>query len=1334
MIGLALAQAQWNDTIYIDGTDTSRDPYPCLPTPPYTGGLYVNKSLSLKRFGDAEVFLNCSSSRQIVFDGGKAVSEKVIVQLTGLTLFNTSVTARNCSLYINRCLFTNAMPFPNATAVVNFEAFQEHFSLTIKKSAFSNNAFPCICVAGNSPRIEVRETAFINNNATKKSLKIDVAIFMILLTRQHKEYTSSMILTNSSFVYNAAPCLHIQTIYVNSATNRQTVNGRQRNRGTIQKDGSIISQPYSTEYVKKQSKRSNIKVYISETRFGHNAGEAITISQDVGIINISITKSDFINNSSPLEGGAILVESIDQFFLQIEDDCKFVENSATNQGSAIYVIAGTLKAGFVLIRNVLFMRNILHNPDSIEDVPQGGTVALNAMQGYLKVHLENVSFMYNKVAMGSSTLTTEGYFLQLTIVNCTFHANSQDERFTAYDWKTIFIYSYELNFTLIDTNISGNEAKPRADNNTLEGQPIHFLVVASYLSRMNISGLHYTNNKGGGIYVQLGLSERSNSTFFLQNSHFENNELFSMEIKAKANAFLQIKRVFFTANSFANSGLSSLALFFLYTIAQGNHIVIQDTIFERNTVQGTILMFRLPPDERDLRACKIPKWNYGNLVRFIKVAFHRNNPDTSVMRLENGHNILSNCQFVDNFAAYTIFIAESSTSLELVNTSFEHTQNWQKDTTRHLYPKLMISASFRGFIYYASSGPIKLKSTTLTVDTAQDIDAYIMVTGSSIADVDNSSVIQCPVGTLRDWTKFSHTRFISNNACPRGLYKAISQSFIISCKVCSTGFYSVKPFAKTCLPCPFGGNCSSGTIATKPVFWGFPLLPDHGSINFQNCPIGYCCPFKNISCPYDNKHYLANSCSGNRTGFLCGKCKPGFTETLFSPKCRANDFCADYWFWPVALIYSLAFAVFFLWKNPIIRLIKRLLPWEKPTPDGHLGSDSSSKGGGYIKVLFYFYQVANLVFVSEDIEMHLAYSYLLTPIVGWFDFKAISSNDGLVCPFRGLTVPSKIFLHASQVFAVLSCVLVIFLLQGAVTKFRKQSPAVPFSDRYFGATTECLLLGYSALACAALKSLNCVQIQSTSRFFYDGNIQCWRWWQKLSGVFLVFYIIPLIFVLYLGSSLLNDKIISTKQFLCACVFPLPFAVLWMVTRKKSSHNITENQPINDEMSPLLSNVLSTEAEHDLTAEVVFGPFTKSNDGQGPGAVYWESVLICRRLVLICLHTFIVFPFVRMVCLSVTCAAILVHHIWKKPFRDPRVNHAETASLTALLVLAVINMAQATLDMNGELLSEQERVCMTVLHVVEIIILGTVPVIFLVVILISVVWQLIRVCQFCLFVN
>lgn len=1338
-IALATAQAQWNDTIYIDGTKTSRDPYPCSPMTSDPGGIYVNKSLSLKRFGNADVFVKCSS--QMCFDGSN-VSETVIIHLEGLTFLNSSVTVRRCSLYINSCLFTDAMSFPKAKAVVNFEAFQGQFSLTIWNSVFSNNAYPCILVVGNNPKIEINDTAFINNTASWESIKmVDVAVFMVLLTSQHilGEYSSSMTLTNISFIRNMAPfggCLHIQTISVNdiNAANRQTkVKRYKRNRSAI-KDVSIIHQLYSTDYDTGQSTWGRISVIISGGKFHHNYGGAITVSRDVSVVNISIAKSNFINNSSPLEGGAVLVESSDEFILQIED-CKFVENSAKNEGSAIYVIAPVVPTkGSILVRNVLFLRNILHEPDFIDDFPSGGTLTIINFfeQGHLKFHLENVSFMYNMAAMGSSTLYSDVFFLEITIVDCYFLGNSQDERFS-FDWKTFYIVSFQLNFTLINTIISGNTAKPRADNNTLEGQPIHFLVETFDLTRMNISGLQYKNNKGGGMYIKLV----STSAFFLQDSCFENNELFSLEIKADSNALLRLNRVLFTANAFVSSAFRSLALFFLYVTAQGNHITIEDTTFENSTVQGTIVLFRLPPDEKDPYACKIPRWDYKNQVRFLKVVFRESTPDTSVLRLENGWNLLSHCQFVDNLAAYYVFISESSTSLQLVNTSFEQTHNWITGTTGfHLYPKLMVSGGFRGFIYSASSGPIELKNTTLKVESSLDIDAYFMVTGASTARIDNSSIIQCPIGTLKTRTMFSHSRFVSNDACPNGLYNTLSQSFIFSCKRCSTGFYSVEPFSKKCRPCPFGGNCTSA-IAAKPTFWGFPSLSDRGSISFQKCPINYCCPYRNISCAYDNQHYLSSGCSGNRTGFLCGECKPGFTETLFSALCRDNDVCTDYWFWPVALLYSMAFALFLLWKFPIIRLMKRLSPWGRPTPGGHIGADSTPNhyGGGYVKVVFYFYQVANLVFVSKNLEMHLADNNLLTPIIGWFDFKVISSNEGLVCPFRGLTVASKIFLQASQVFAVLSGILVIFLLHGTVRKLQKQTPAMPPSGQYLGAATECLLLGYSALASAALKALNCVEIQSTLRFFYDGNIQCWQWWQKLCGVFLSVFIIPFVFVLYFGSNLLNGKVISTKRFMCACIFPLPFAFLWMVSCKKNPLNEPENQRVSGEQTPLLPADLSVTRDehcsHSPTDDVVYGPFKKCNDDQGPGAVYWESVLIGRRLLLISLHTFIVSPFIRMVCLSITCAAILGHHIWKKPFQNPRVNHAETASLTALLVLAVINMAEATLGINGELLSEQEHVCMTVLHVVEIIILGTVPVILFLVIVISILWQLIKFFQFCL---
>ncbi|XP_078371368.1 uncharacterized protein LOC144655023 [Oculina patagonica] len=1329
-IALAIAQAQWNDTIYIDGTETSRDPYLCLPMNPHTGGIYINKSLSLKRFGNAEVFLKCHSSRQIVFDGSNA-TETVVIELQGLTFFNSSVTARRCSLHISKCLFTHAVSFPNATAVVNFETFQGQFSLTIRESVFSNNDFPCVCVVGNSPKIEVHDTSFINNTAIWESLKlVDVAVFMVLLTSQHFEYTLSMTLINISFANNMAPfggCLHVQAKPTNSA-NRQTMKGHKRNKGTIQKDVSIIPLSYSPDYVTRQSTSGRITMNIRGASFRHNVGGAITVRWQVRHVNISMVQSDFINNSSPFLGGALHVESIFAIFLQIED-CKFVENSAKKEGSAIYAAAlFASKTCLIIVRNALFLRNILNNADFNEYENVGGTLTLNVPHGYLKVHLENVSFMFNKAAKGSSTFHAEGSFQELTIVNCSFVGNSQDERSLSVG-NTVYIYSDKLNFTLTDTIISENEAKPRIDDYTLEGQPVHFHVEGFLLAWMNISGLHYTNNKGGGISFVLGSSKKTNSTFFLQDSCFENNELFSLGIEFESNTSLQIKRVMLTSNSFVSPAFHCLALFFLYaTNGQGNQIAMQDTTFAKNLVQNTILLIGFPPDAKDPKECC--RWNYKNQARFTNVTFRENQAENStVLRISNGWNILSNCRFVDNFAVYAVSISERSTKLDLVNTSFEQTQKLAKATAAH-YPH------FRGFIFYASSGPINLTNTSLKVESPQDIDAYFMITGTSKAHIDNSTVIQCPVGTLKTSTNFSYLSFVSNCWLVNETHYTHSQSFIFSCKRCSPGFYSVDPFANRCLPCPFGGNCTSN-IAAKPTFWGFPSLSDRGSINFQKCPTNYCCPFKNISCPYDNQHYLSIGCSGNRSGFLCGECKPGFTETLFSARCRANNVCTDNWFWPIALLYSLAFAFFLLWKNPIVRLIKRLLPRGGTTPGGHLEADSLTNDSGYVKIVFYFYQVAHLVFVSEDIEMHLADNYLLTPMLGWFDFKAVSSKDGLVCPFRGLTVPSKIFLQASQVFAVLSGVLVIFLLHGAVRKVQKISPAMPSSGQYLSATTECLLLGYSALASAALKALNCVEIQSTSRFFYDGNIQCWQWWQKLCGVFLAVFIIPFVFVLYLGSKLLNGRAITAKQFLCACIFPLPFAIFWMVTCRKAEHETEDqdDQRVGGELTPLFQPDLATRDEQscrrDPTDDVVYGPFKKCSDDQGPGAEYWESVLIGRRLVLICLHTFIVFSFIRMVCLSVTCAAILVHHIRKKPFKAPRVNHVETASLSALLVLAVINMAQVTLSMNGELLSEQERICLTVLHVVEVIILGTVPVIFVVVIVVSVTWRLIKLCQLCL---
>ncbi|XP_022806639.1 uncharacterized protein LOC111343718 [Stylophora pistillata] len=1330
LIALGIAHAQWNDTISIDGTETSRDPYPCLPTTSQPDGIYVNKSLSLRRFGKAKVFIKCSSLRRIILDGSNT-SDTVTIYLDGLTFIDSCIAVRMSTLNVVNCNFIDATSLSNAAAVVDFKTFDGNHSLLIAKSVFSNNSLPCISVVGNNLKIEVYDTVFTGNNASESKVRmVDVAVFMISVIRMMR-YPSSMTFNNVSFIRNFAlngGCLHVKNADNVNASARYF----NRNRANYKDLGHIL-QAHPKDHNSFHSTLEYISVSVSEGMFLHNFGGAIIVGGNLGLVDISVVNCDFINNSSPLSGGAMLVESSREFRLQIKD-CKFVQNSARNEGSAIYILAVDFKVakGFLLVENVSFQRNILRQPNFIEDVPLGGTLTICVESAYLQVNLVNVSFWHNKVDMGSSTLHLDARNSEVTIVDCNFHGNSQDERFPC-GWTTILIFSIQLKFTLNRTSFSENIGSLTADNNTLAGQPVNFFVGASYVANITISGLLYRNNSGGGMLFKLGSNDVSSSTFSLGQSIFESNKFFSMEIRASTGAQLVIRQVNFTANKFESSVLQSLALLFFYIQNQGSKVKIEEATFKYNSIQGRILLFRLPPDQKDPLSCKIPRWIYRNYIQLFNATFDGNSADTSVVRLENGHNNLSNSQFVDNLAIYTLFASEGSTSLELVDTSFDQTKNWQNGLAVHI---AVMVPSFTGFIYWASSGPIQLSNTTLSVESSQDIDAYFMVTGASEAKIDDTSVIQCPVGTLRKKVNLAHSHFVSNEACPNGLYNTMSESFILSCKQCSPGFYSVEPFATKCRPCPFGANCTTD-IAAKPTFWGFPLLSDHGTVGFQGCPTGYCCPYLNVSCPYDNQGYLLSGCSGNRTGFLCGQCKTGYTETLFSPQCTTNDECEDHWFWSVVLFYSLTFAFLLVWKYPVMCFIQRILPW-KITTHKRDASPSSPNGGGYIKVVFYFYQVANLVFMSEAFEIHLEDNYLLTPILGWFDFKAISSSKTLICPIRGLTVASKIFLEASQVLAVLVGVLVIFLFHGTVRKINKQSPIFPPSGQYLSATTECLLLGYSALAKGALKALNCVEIQSTIRFFYDGNVQCWCWWQKLCGVFLLVFIIPFVFVLYLGSRLLNSKIISPGQFVCGCTFPLPFAVMWVVKYRRifkdSGAIVSSNEetPLRhsdscnsaEQSSPFGESLDQSQAHScNLVEDVVYGPFRKSHEDRGAGAVYWESVLIARRLVMICLHTFIVFPFIRIFCLSVTCAAILAYHLWKKPFQDSRVNHAETASLAALLLLAIINMADVVLGINDEVLSAQEQICMTVLHIVEIIILGTVPLAFALLIVVSVLWRL-----------
>ena len=94
-------------------------------------------------------------------------------------------------------------------------------------------------------------------------------------------------------------------------------------------------------------------------------------------------------------------------------------------------------------------------------------------------------------------------------------------------------------------------------------------------------------------------------------------------------------------------------------------------------------------------------------------------------------------------------------------------------------------------------------------------------------------------------------------------------------------------------------------------------------------------------------------------------------------------------------------------------------------------------------------------------------------------------------------------------------------------------------------------------------------------------------------------------------------------------------------------------------------------------EIIHGPF-RPPDTDNKGALYWESVLIARRLILLVIHTFITDALLRGVCISGACFLITIHHILKNPYKDQLANKSETLSLVVLTLIAVINLPKATL--------------------------------------------------------
>ena len=617
--------------------------------------------------------------------------------------------------------------------------------------------------------------------------------------------------------------------------------------------------------------------------------------------------------------------------------------------------------------------------------------------------------------------------------------------------------------------------------------------------------------------------------------------------------------------------------------------------------------------------------------------------------MENGA-LFRNCTLKDNFASFGgghIYAAFGSVDLVIEDSVFRQTLN-DLEYFQARYTK-------GSFLHVENLRELKLSNTLMDVNSSSyrnlsvNVSPMMLFRNVRVTNFANkNNRFYCPVGSSMHILHFNVSfHFHPVNA---------SETYEFSCSSCSENSYSLQrgyalgtdvvPGFK-CLPCPFGANCTENIISQQ-NFWGFKEHGNPPTLRFILCPLGYCrSPSKlNLFTEY-------NDCQGNRSGELCGHCREGYTETLYSTKCRPSDECNDYWFWPLVLLYVSLMALYFTFSPPFVSWIYRQIIWCKvDTPANREDYDK-----GYIKIVFYFYQAANLLVITSSKDY--VKTRVVEPLIGLFNFQQKISSNGFICPFPGLTVVTKQLFYSSYVFGTLITICALHIFHWVVRKCRSQG--APCFGPYIGGILRTLLLGYTTLASVIFSVLRCVPIGTESRLFLDGNIACLQWWQYILIAFTFCFIGPFVVVLYWGSSMLYNKKISVASFLLACCLPLPCLLNWIFTAL-----------FRGERDAVIGNLSSIELSRYYVERVLYGSFKRDENGRKM-SLSWESVMIGRRLTLILLVTYVSDLMLSRVLMSLFCVLFLLHHSTTKPFRDSMVNRLETMSLLSLVVLAILNV-------------------------------------------------------------
>ena len=1299
--------------IYLNGTGTLQNPYTC------EAGIRLSKSVSFFSL-KSRAYISCLHGKPWLMNGTK-VKDGVRVGVFGLAFVNTPLVLVDASFAANDTIFAETKSASLNILVENLSrfdlslknvVFQQNTAcmkiytkkginvfVTITNTVFYQNGNPSSNTPsvlqfnsdGNFISIEIKNCSFADQNTPRYGM---IAVMNVLgttnvLLSEWKLKGNNHIKprSNGIFVLFSAQVfikLEHGFFYKTSATILKVAG----QSAQIYISNIEVDEFYSgtsggvLNLVLQESCYLSIKD--SCFRDGKNNGVGGVVATIAPVVTLTIQNSTIRNISSSYSGGTVFIKSRQNakslnrnknFFVILHIiNSSFSYSASSKDGGAICISGEKI---FATVRHSSFLRN--------SAAYSGGLLYID-INDVATINIYDVYLLENSVDNGGIIeVTYPNSKLNFAVSNVTFDQNQLRK---CHGCGNGIVYLWGQNSTL--TNISF-EKTHFIRNLAEKGYCIAINTMQTTLSFVTLDTCVFKENVGSSTVLVVGQASLMGKDLI-----FDSNNVVPC-ISAVMDLWLNHSMISIVDTTFVNNFCRALSL----DLGESTTLRIYNSTFLRNKNArgrgGALIIITNNNQSND----------HFN-IRIERVLFQENIAAVgSVFYVTNSNVNLTTCTFLNNFARFQggqiVSGGRGSANVVIWHSVF-------RQTIKTIFVNNTGEFSVTSFLRLFSSTILYLHNTTFNQSTQSD-EPLILVSAAKYITIANNSVSTCPLGQAIEKANYS---YLGNND-----YSVVT--FILSCKECDYNFYSLQrgttrglnvDHGFECTPCPRGAYCVPAIKSMK-NFWGYQTSSNPPKLAFTICPFGYCKSPPTYSTEY-------NACQGKRTGTMCGMCAEGYTEALWSTYCTSVRECNSYWYWIVFLLLVFSMAILLVFKPPAVTYVVQQIFWfkrfaNKPNTNvqalAEINSSFSADEGTsqarmvlsstekleqnkrqfsrFVEIIFYFYQIAELLLSSSSLSGFFDTQFL-EPVLGFFNFQPPSMKRGLVCPFPGLTAQTKLFFKIAPVLGTLIAVLLIYALHSFICRMR--GVIRPVIAPYLQASIKTIFLGYVALATASISLIRCVFVSGKSRWFYNGNIQCYQWWQYVSITFNAIFVVPFIFVVAFVSFKLRHDKITLKQFLVGIIIPLPFLVLWPLRFLFSSTEV--NVPENGNLRALKT--------------MLFGPYREPSSARDIGALYWQSVLIARRLLLVLIFCVIDEPSTRLLYMTLACVFVLFFHLKVKPFQNSLANNLEALSLLCLVILGLINLFKSVLIGFEQNIKGPVVTVFKIFHWLQVVMLGLFP--------------------------